>query len=176
LDYKEKISLQQILTSNLWNNQSQSIPTSSSNFSITSDQYERVSVNLEIIEESISDELESEIKTRKTRVYKYWSLIETLESEEAAIKKIEDDWKFKRNYLTKEGDESVYVCKLNKRCKAEIRLFYNNSNETVSIFSNNITHDHSKWDEIEWGILTVTHLILNVTINMLTIGSNKVES
>ena len=34
LDYKEKISLQQILTSNLRNNQSQSIPTSSSNFSL----------------------------------------------------------------------------------------------------------------------------------------------
>jgi hypothetical protein len=71
LDYKEKIALRKILKSNLRKNQSQSIPTSSSNFSITSDQYERVSVNLEIIEESISNELESEIKTRKTRVYKY---------------------------------------------------------------------------------------------------------
>ena len=46
LDYKEKIETQQILTSNLLNNQSQLIPTSSSSFSFTSDQFERVSVNL----------------------------------------------------------------------------------------------------------------------------------
>ena len=80
LDYKEKLATQQILTSNLQNSQSQSIPTSSSNILFTSDQYERVSVNLEIVEESSSSE--SEAKTRKTRVYKYWSHVETVESEE----------------------------------------------------------------------------------------------
>jgi len=134
LDYKEKIETEHILTSNLQNNQS----SSSSSFSFTSDQYEHVSVNLEIVEESSSDEVDSVTKTRKTRktrVYKYWTHIETLESEEAAIKKIDDDRKFKGNYLTKEGDKSVYGCNKNKRCKAGIRLFYNNSNKTVSIFS-----------------------------------------
>ena len=46
LDYKEKTETQQILTSNSLNNQSQLIPTSSSSFPFTSDQFERVSVNL----------------------------------------------------------------------------------------------------------------------------------
>ena len=32
---------------------------------------------------------------------------------EATIKKIVDDWKFKRNYLTKDGDKSVHVCNQN---------------------------------------------------------------
>ena len=79
LDYKEKIETEHILTSNLQNNQS----SSSSSFSFTSDQYEHVSVNLEIVEESSSDEVDSVTKTRKTRktrVYKYWTHIETLES------------------------------------------------------------------------------------------------
>ena len=60
---------------------------------------------------------------------------------EATIKKIVDDWKFKRNYLTKDGDKSVHVCNQNQHCKSKIRLFYNNSNENVSIFSNNIEHE-----------------------------------
>ncbi len=48
--------------------------------------------------------------------------IETLESEEAAIKKIEDDWKFKGNYLTKVSDKSVYVCNLYKLCISISRI------------------------------------------------------
>ena len=62
LDYKEKLATQQILRSNLQNSQSQSIPTSSSNISFTSDQHERVSVNLEIVEESSSSERENNNK------------------------------------------------------------------------------------------------------------------
>ena len=38
-----------------------------------------------------------------------------------------EEWKFRRNYLTKEGDKSTYVCNRNKLCKAEVRLFYDNA-------------------------------------------------
>ena len=61
-------------------------------------------------------------------------------------------WKYYRNYLSKEGDKSVYCCNQNKLCKAEVRLVYDNATEKVSLFSNNVDHDHSRNDETVWGI------------------------
>ena len=84
--------------------------------------------------------------------YKYWTQEETFDNEECALNKIEKDWKYRRNYLTKEGDKSIYVCNQNKLCKAEIRLFYENESEKVLLYKNNVEHDHSKCDEINWGI------------------------
>ena len=46
----------------------------------------------------------------------------------------------------------MYKCCLNKLCKSEIRLLYNNQDETVSFYSNNIEHDHTVSDECDWGI------------------------
>ena len=46
----------------------------------------------------------------------------------------------------------MYKCCLNKLCKSEIRLFYQNKDEKVDLYSNNIDHDHLHSDESEWGI------------------------
>ena len=37
-----------------------------------------------------------------------------------------------------------------------MRLFYNNNDETVSLYSNNIEHDHSKCNDCDWGIPKLT--------------------
>ena len=69
---------------------------------------------------------------------------------------VSEEWKFRRNYLTKEGDKSTYVCNRNKLCKAEVRLFYDNANEKVSLYQNNVEHDHSGCDDSNWGIPQAT--------------------
>jgi hypothetical protein len=69
-----------------------------------------------------------------------------------AYDSLKSDWKYINNYITNEGDKSVFKCNVNKLCKAELKLVYTNSNETVSLFTNNIEHDHSVCDETDRGI------------------------
>jgi hypothetical protein len=80
------------------------------------------------------------------------------------------EWRYKSNYLSKEGDKSVYTCSLNKICKSEVRLFYNNKDETVGLYTNNIEHDHSVTDECDWGIPKETK---NEIFRLYTSGLTK---
>jgi hypothetical protein len=89
-------------------------------------------------------------------IYKYWTEIEKFETEDLAYDSLKSDWKYINNSITNEGDKSVFKCNVNKLCKAELKLVYTNSNETVSLFTNNIEHDHSVCDETDWGIPKAT--------------------
>jgi hypothetical protein len=80
------------------------------------------------------------------------------------------EWRYKSNYLSKEGDKSVYPCSLNKICKSEVRLLYNNEDETVGLYTNNIEHDHSVTDECDWGIPKETK---NEIFRLYTSGLTK---
>lgn len=53
-------------------------------------------------------------------------------------------WKFQRTRSTKKGAKCFYVCKLSDNCKSKIYVLSNPDSEAVTVFRNNIDHDHSQ--------------------------------
>ena len=51
------------------------------------------------------------------------------------------------------GDKSYLRCAINYHCNSGIYLLYNNDNdEKISVFRNDIDHDHSQKKDNQWGI------------------------
>jgi hypothetical protein len=52
-------------------------------------------------------------------------------------------WKFQRTRSTKKGAKCFYVCKLSENCKSKIYVLSHPDSESVTVFRNNIEHDHT---------------------------------
>jgi hypothetical protein len=124
---------------------------------------------LEQVSHTISDDESDEttsdivIKKVKKRTYFFWTLMEVFENEDLAYEKFLDQniWKFKQNTQSNDGDKSFFKCHENKQCKAGLQFLYVNKNMTVSVFTNNIDHDHTWADETIWGISKKIKLVIN---------------
>ena len=71
--------------------------------------------------------------------------------------------------VTELKEEIKKLCNVSKLCKSEVRLFYNSDDGTVSLYSNNIEHDHSKCNDCDWGIPNLTkHRIEQLYVSGVT--------
>lgn len=90
------------------------------------------------------------------------------ESVELAKKRIDEDgfWKYLRSRFTRDGLKEIYYCNGGKNCKKIIYILFHSDDTSVSIWSNNVDHDHLD-DKSGKGINEVT----KKTIEMLNKSS-----
>ena len=51
-------------------------------------------------------------------------------------------WKFERNRPTKKGSKGFFHCKITRKCKAKIYLLSQTNHNQISLYRNNIGHNH----------------------------------
>ena len=61
-------------------------------------------------------------------------------------------WKFQRTRSTKKGAKCFYVCKLSENCKSKIYVLSHPDSESVTVFRNNIEHDHTSQPTKKTGV------------------------
>jgi hypothetical protein len=85
--------------------------------------------------------------TLKRKTKYFWITKQTFTTSEEAVTfvKKEELWHIKKRYSTTQGDIKVYSCN-RKDCKAALRIFMPNKNDTAEIQVNEIEHldNHSK--------------------------------
>jgi len=70
-------------------------------------------------------------------------------------------WKFQRTRSTKKGAKCFYGCKLNRDCKSKIYVLSYPDSEKVTIFRNNIDHDHT--NSRNRSVLSSNRLMVDLT-------------
>jgi len=95
----------------------------------------------------------NKVKSKISRTYFHWTLVEKFEMEDDAYDKLsQKNWKFKQNTVNADGDKSFFRFGENTKCKAGYQFLYNSEDMGICAFTNNIDHDHSWEDDSEWGI------------------------
>ena len=90
-----------------------------------------------------------------------YSAEDTFENRFVATKYIDSlgVWKFERNRPTKKGSKGFYHCKISDSCKSKIYLLSQPNCDQVTLFRNNIEHDHSGGGQVGAANVTQTRTI-----------------
>jgi hypothetical protein len=73
-------------------------------------------------------------------------------------------WKFDRlRDNTKTGARAYWQCKSSEHCKSKIYLLFHRDSERVTLFKNNLEHDHSKsgLNQKKWGLSPLTKRLID---------------
>ena len=70
-------------------------------------------------------------------------------------------WKFDRLRDTKTGAKGFYQCKVSDFCKSKIYLLFHPVGEKVTLYKNNIDHDHTHKKSKKWGLSTLTKKLID---------------
>lgn len=71
-------------------------------------------------------------------------------------------WKFDRLRDTKTGARAYWQCKISEHCKSKVYLLFHRDSEKVTLFKNNLEHDHSKKMGLKkWGLSPLTKRLID---------------
>ncbi len=70
-------------------------------------------------------------------------------------------WKFDRLRDSKTGIKGFYQCKVSDFCKAKIYLLFHPDSEKVTLYKNNLQHEHSIKKIKKWGLTSLTKKLID---------------